>query len=78
VVHVVVDRARGVVVDLGAAVRTRSTRSTFRVGHVVVDRARGVVVDRARGEHMSLVCSVEERKRVLRRGYGRGCHCGPR
>ena len=76
VVHIVVDRARGGVVDRG--------RSTVREGHVVVNRVRGVVrtrstvrvgrvnVDRARG------VVVEESERVLRRGYERGCHCGPR
>jgi hypothetical protein len=41
--HVVVDRARVVVVDLGVTGRTRSTVS---VGLIVVDRARGIVRSR--------------------------------
>jgi hypothetical protein len=83
VVHVVVDRAHGVVVDLGVAGRTRSTvrvghvvvdrarvraRSTVRVGHGIVDRARGVVINRVRGDRRRRVRSVEESERVLQRG----------
>ena len=54
--HVIVDRARGVFVDLGVTGRTRSTVS---MDHVLVNRAHGVIVDRGRGERRRLVCSVE-------------------
>jgi hypothetical protein len=74
-VRVIVDRARGVFVDLGVTGRTRSTN---RMDHVLVDCAHGVIVDRGRGERRRFVCCVEGSERVLRGGYGRGCHCGAR